>query len=370
MSEKKIDIIIPSYRFDQNEAFLIVVADLPCPTGWNVQVIIIGDHPSAVVPSRMKEYIEKGKIKFIQNEINRGPNFCRNVGLDLSDGDWILYLDDDIVPDQNLLFSYKRAIDNNPDAAGFAGVVNFPPANSRFTEALVKGQYTFYFEWAKHKTRVPWAVAANVLLNRKKIGDMRFSNEFLRNENGEEVEFFVRYLQKYQDSLVTVSDAIVTHPWWFDGKANYNRTFSYNRGNYRLIKLHPALGYFRFCNTVDLLIILCIAAPFGIWWLGIAWWKWPLMAVFFLLIDLIAHLIPVIKKHRVLHPIVAFHIWFMTIAGYLSYATVCLRNFYFIGLFKKFDIMLRPNGNHFHTNTRLIIKALLLIAAAFFALYL
>jgi GT2 family glycosyltransferase len=357
--EKGLDVIIPSYWFDLNSDCIISIASLSYRADWQVSFYLIGDKPGVTIPPKIQAFIDSSKIIFIANDKNRGLNYSRNKGIDLSKRNWILILDDDIIPHPNLLFAYITAIEKNPDAAGFAGVVNFPTPFNDFTKALEIAGYTYFFSLAKYRTTLPWTTGANMLFNRSKIGKLRFSDKFSGSEGGDEVEFAIRLKEKqYTSDMIAVPGAEVLHPWWHDGKTNYRRAFKYSRGNYRLLKLHPQFTVYRFCNLIELILLLLIVLPIVIM-IGISWTKYLLFIIGAVLADVLIHTIKLIKEENEITPGVIFHTWFLKIAEQTGYASACIENFYLKGFIQKFDIELRSNKNHFHTNRWLLLKVIL-----------
>jgi GT2 family glycosyltransferase len=50
-----------------------------------------------------------------------GPAANRNNGAKYAKGEWLIFLDDDVLPDENILNSYKQGIEQNSDVLAFEG---------------------------------------------------------------------------------------------------------------------------------------------------------------------------------------------------------------------------------------------------------
>ena len=74
-----LDIIIPSYRFDQNDQLIAAIVSLAQPKDWNIQFYLIADHPTAVVPASIQELIDDDRLHFYRNERNRGLSYTRKL---------------------------------------------------------------------------------------------------------------------------------------------------------------------------------------------------------------------------------------------------------------------------------------------------
>ncbi|MFW1754217.1 glycosyltransferase family 2 protein [Acinetobacter wanghuae] len=88
-----VSVIIPTCnRYD----FLIrAVKSIERQTYKNLEIIVIDDYSDIVINKYdLKKYTSK-PIKLIRNEIRKGGAVSRNIGIDLSEGDYFCFLDDD-----------------------------------------------------------------------------------------------------------------------------------------------------------------------------------------------------------------------------------------------------------------------------------
>ncbi|MEX6689941.1 glycosyltransferase family 2 protein [Danxiaibacter flavus] len=53
----------------------------------------------------------------------KGPAANRNNGAARAKGNWIVFIDDDCIPDEHIIRCYKRAIEQNPDIMAFEGAI-------------------------------------------------------------------------------------------------------------------------------------------------------------------------------------------------------------------------------------------------------
>ena len=120
---------------------------------------------------------------------------------------WILFLDDDIEPVDNLLEIYLDSISKyGNDSPGFVGVTMFPSAMNNFTKGIIASQILTFFDLAKKVEKMPWGVTANLLVNRNIIGDIRFRNTFPKAGGGEDVTGESVGLQEQLDAAVGKQD--------------------------------------------------------------------------------------------------------------------------------------------------------------------
>jgi glycosyltransferase involved in cell wall biosynthesis len=79
----------------------------------NWELIIVDDHSTDHSALFIKDNYKDDRIKLTVNEINRGANFCRNKGISLAKGEYIIFLDaDDLLIPQCLMDRVKVANEN------------------------------------------------------------------------------------------------------------------------------------------------------------------------------------------------------------------------------------------------------------------
>ncbi|RFM27819.1 glycosyltransferase family 2 protein [Deminuibacter soli] len=258
MAATSIDIIIPSYRLEAQ--YLLPLLQLQRPAATIIHYYVIADNPAVVVAPAIQQLVNNDDIKLLINEHNLGAAVSRNKGIDSGQADWILFLDDDIIVPPNLLETYAAAIQQYPDATGFIGLVNLPPAQDAFTRAIQVSGSMDIFSIAQRKPAYAWGATANFLISRNAISDIRFSHAYPKAGGGEDVDFFlkVRAHNQYKD-YQSLPAAAVLHPWWNQGRVNYKRPFRYGIGNSYLAALNPAYTYYDWLNTPETLLLTMVA---------------------------------------------------------------------------------------------------------------
>lgn len=259
-----IDVIIPSYRPD--ERYLLPVLRLKRPAAAVVRFYLVIDDPGAEVPETIRRMADNTTVFLIVNEKNTGAAAARNRGIAASSGEWLLFLDDDVLPDAQLLEAYAAAITETSSATGFIGLVRFPEAHTRFAEAVLASGSMDIFSIAERRKTFVWAATANVMVRRSAIGSLRFSTAFPASGGGEDVDFFLNLMQQNNGQrLHCAPAAIVHHPWWNNGRPGYKRPFRYGVGNSLLGAMHPQFTYYDFLNAPETLLLLCLLLPAPGW---------------------------------------------------------------------------------------------------------
>jgi GT2 family glycosyltransferase len=359
-----LDIIIPSYRFDQNDQLITAIVSLAQPNDWNIQFYLIADHPTAAIPASIQQLIDNGRLHFYRNESNRGLSYTRNRGIELSSGEWILFLDDDILPAPDLLLQFTNAILNEPAATAFGGVVQLPAPVNDFTQALTDAGYTHFFKLAVTEKELSWPVGACMMYRRSRIGGIRFS-ELFGKDGGEEVDFAILVRKESGGRILAVPAAVIEHPWWHDGRPDFSRPFSYSRGNYWLIRRHPSFAQWRFCNTTEVIFLLLLLTPLS-FMAGVSIINWLGIMACLIVADAILYVIKHSKDKGSRSLKQWGYGWLVKMAEQLGYLTACLQHGYLQGLWQKFDIELRPGRKrHFHTNRWVWAKMGILLLSFF-----
>ena len=87
----------------------------------------------------------------------------RSVGLNESAAEWLLLLDDDVVPDPEILDEYAAAA-RNPGHGGFVGFSELPELREAFPVAFYLSAVSLSWRAARQVPRVPRGVTTNLLV--------------------------------------------------------------------------------------------------------------------------------------------------------------------------------------------------------------
>lgn len=115
-----------------------------------------------------------------------GAAVSRNHGLFESAADWVLFLDDDVIPEADVLCHFADAIAaRGRETDGFVGTVQMPRPVNRFTRAVAMSHLTYWYEVARKAGaaaagdaatwRVSWGTTANLAVRRSAL---RFGDGF------------------------------------------------------------------------------------------------------------------------------------------------------------------------------------------------
>ena len=267
-----IDVVIPSYRVQL--PFLDRILGLqPSPTCTVMFIIIIDDPLSPSIWELQKKYAHRADVRIRINKQNLGASAARNIGMKESAAEWIIFLDDDVLPDEHLLQEAENAIREHPKAAGFIGNVHFPPADTIFKTAVHLAGVTYFWNIAEKlagdaKADMPWGVTANLIARRIEDG-VEYGLQFPKTGGGEDIDFVYRkrkhFMNRGGEGFHAAPGVLATHPWWNGGKRSYWRFYMWSKGDGHLIKMYPELTYSDDApNSAELLLISAIITAVGL----------------------------------------------------------------------------------------------------------
>jgi glycosyltransferase involved in cell wall biosynthesis len=203
---------------------------------------------------------------------NQGASAARNRGLEESCADFVVFIDDDVVPDESLLQEYAQAIRKEPTAGGFVGCTTFPKPLSFQAVGVKLSGCTFFWDAATHMKEMPWGVTANLCVKR---GAERFDLRFPRTGGGEDIDFCLK-VQSVHGKLLPAPSARAVHPWWDHGSPALKRFFGWALGDGHLQFMYPHLSYRNWPNVWDTTVLLALLLPLFSFrtWIKLLLWIW------------------------------------------------------------------------------------------------
>ena len=178
----KISVIIPVYNEEKHlEDCLNSIIN---QTLKDIEIIIINDCSTDNTKNIIDKYALKyPNIKVINNEVNKGVGACRNIGISISKGDYISFIDsDDYIHPNMLLNMYNAAINTDSDIVetGIAFVQN---TILKFAD---NSDMYEVFEIKKNKDMLYWCSpsACNKLFKKELIKDLKFLENLMWEDVG------------------------------------------------------------------------------------------------------------------------------------------------------------------------------------------
>lgn len=114
----KVSIIMPVYNAEKKLNYII--NKITTQSYENYELIIINDGSTDNTEEIISNYKDNKKIKYIFQS-NRGPGSARNKGLDIADGDYIMFIDSDDEFEDNMVSDMVKIIsESSADIVQFA----------------------------------------------------------------------------------------------------------------------------------------------------------------------------------------------------------------------------------------------------------
>lgn len=154
-----IDDVVPSYRLN-NFGILMRFLNLRSSIQIYVRFWLVVDNPDIEnvrivrdLVQGMNEKQEDGNyfIFVLSYGENRGASFARNKGFNFSTAYWVLFLDDDVIPDEHILDAYAGALLRYPNSKVSVGLTEMPPSFNIWTEMLQASRVMLFFGIAEKR---------------------------------------------------------------------------------------------------------------------------------------------------------------------------------------------------------------------------
>lgn len=266
-----LDVVVPSYRINNITRLKKIIslrASIPITTiFWIIVDNPDEEHVQEVfqLAEDMNEKIDGWNYytRFVTYGENKGASHARNTGYNSSTADWVLFLDDDVVPDSELLDAYAGAIKRYPHAKVLVGLTEMPPAFNRWTHALSTANVMYFFGVAKLFENPPWGVTANILVRGSRHNQtVQFKNIYPKSGGGEDVDFVFQMKAHYKDakSVVSVPNAKVLHPWWNEGKSCYRQVCGWAWGDFLCAGQWPRNKFWACPNWIEFSFFVVLAS--------------------------------------------------------------------------------------------------------------
>ncbi len=171
-----------------------------------LRVILVSDGAEPILFKDLREKYNKIKIVYILNKVNQGPGLARQVGLDNSDGKYVVFydVDDEVFGDYALSDMIKHMEENNDDVL----------VTSVLEEVMINGQMMGY----KHQPNFLQGLHG-LFIKRQFLIDKGI--RFHENLRDAEDSYFYRCV-----CYTTKADAkdYITYKWNYNDKSIVRRT--------------------------------------------------------------------------------------------------------------------------------------------------
>ncbi|MFZ4857836.1 MAG: glycosyltransferase family 2 protein [Desulfuromonadaceae bacterium] len=241
-----LSIVIPTYgRSDLVADLLESIADDAAGVTFAVEITLVDDSPAADAQLIGKVAAVHG-ARVLTGVSHVGEK--RNLGLQQSAHDLILFLDSDVrIRRGTLQAHFNRLNEASPETAGCLGKVEFVGDRTYAWRVIESMQLTLPFSYPDVADLVPWGPTANLSFRREPFLLVGGFDGTLPRYGGEDVDIGLR-LSDSGFLIVTAPDAVAEHAieTWSTWGQNLRRLWSFGLADYHLLVRHPGRSFVDF----------------------------------------------------------------------------------------------------------------------------
>ncbi|MBI4721860.1 MAG: glycosyltransferase family 2 protein [Candidatus Stahlbacteria bacterium] len=194
------------------------------------EVIIVdngdSDKTRLLVQNREKEFRAKSiDLKYVYQK-EKSAGISRNVGIENSTGDIVLFFDDDVLLDINYIAEILRVYREKSDAVGVQGYITnrrkfwlknmvnkffFLVHSETNINSFLSSVQNVYADPLDKIINCEWMVSNNFSFKREILKKFRFDENMLRGSPGEDADLSYRIYKSYPSGLYQTPYAKLTH---------------------------------------------------------------------------------------------------------------------------------------------------------------
>ncbi len=185
--------------------------------------------PDHWVAGRTAQFSRRGvRLAYLKNDHGNSLTVARNLGFRQSRGDFVLYVDDDVVLEPTYLEQLLRVYDEHPDAVGVHGYIQRPRGRpsrmgnlfgrvfllgwvARDNCRLLPSLGTTYPFPLTRVTGCTWLSGANHSYRRAVLERISYDEQLMRYAEGEDIDHSHRVFKAYQGGLYITPHAKLWH---------------------------------------------------------------------------------------------------------------------------------------------------------------
>lgn len=235
---KRVSVVIPTRNRIQECVELFTGLKKAVDNAGDCEVIVVDDSDPSHAES-INQQCSKYGYKYISTDIHSVAK-KRNIGWMSANGDIILFLDSDCLPEEDLILRHLDVY-LDEDAIGCLGDLMFIGTRSIYFRATEITPFARAFQFARRFESTTWGPTANISFRRSELERVGgFDTTFPDRPGGEDVDLGLRITENKKpiscNAFARVGHATST---WNDYSANLKRFFGWGRADYHLIIKQP-----------------------------------------------------------------------------------------------------------------------------------
>jgi GT2 family glycosyltransferase len=221
-----ISVIIPTHQRPQRLVRCLEELSLQTLPMESFEVVVVNDG-GPPLPQYVQQFRGVLRLRMLEQP-RRGPAAARNAGAAAARGEWLLFTDDDCLPERNLLAHYARVTSRAPGKLIGGGLANALPEDlfATASQLIVSSVYEYY---ARNPTSEFLFSTSNLLVPAAQFRQLGgFSSDFPLAA-GEDYDFCSRwYAAGLEASYEPAAIVRHAHPLTFGGFCRQH--YNYGRG--------------------------------------------------------------------------------------------------------------------------------------------
>ena len=225
----RVSIIIPTYNRaeDLDKCFNSIIIQTILPK----EIIIVDDSNNDeiknLIDQRIKEFNEKNiPLKYIRNEKERSTAIARNIGVENSKGDIILFLDSDVILEEDYIKEMLKVYKQKQNAIGVQGYITnlykqpkkidirkilFASHVEKNKCRILPSTQTTYPYLIEKIISCEWLSGANQSFKKEIFDEFKYDEKRKKYAYKEDADLSYRIFKKYPDSLFITPHAKLIH---------------------------------------------------------------------------------------------------------------------------------------------------------------
>lgn len=232
----KVSVVIPTYK--RPYALSACLDSLLTQTILPLEVTVVDNSSEKASEVLVRQYENafgsRGiGLRYVRNGQN-SLTAARNLGVKLSQGDIVLFLDDDVILDADYIEEILKVYEANPNALGVQGYI--VSEQSRLVHDFFSRLF-FWYRFERHRCRVlpsvsatypgkldkviscQWLSGANHSYRRYIFDEFQYDERLIKYSEGEDLELSYRIFKRYPGSLFITPFARISHNTSMEGRA-------------------------------------------------------------------------------------------------------------------------------------------------------
>ena len=230
----QVSIVIPTYNRmnDVDKCIDSIITQTTLPK----EILIVDDSDNDEIENLIEHRKDKFKgkdilLRYIKNEREKSLTIARNIGIENSAGDIILFLDSDVILDRGYIKKILKVYKEKPQAMGVQGLIqNDKKEKGMILKLAAIFARSFYIHLdEKNKFRLlpslgtswpsfvdeiincEWLSGANQSYRREILEEFRWDENLKKYSEGEDLDLPYRIFKKYPHSLFLTPYAKLIH---------------------------------------------------------------------------------------------------------------------------------------------------------------